>query len=118
MPAQEFYVEVTSQATTKLEEDVFGFSVGLALYRNNVPYPHDCKVHITSESADLPMVGTDEYGRITGIKTDENENALIDIEFMDSSRNLPVYKISKIPIKVLFESEAGRHLSFSAYNPS
>lgn len=114
MPAQEFYVEVTSQATTKLEEGVFGFSVGLALYKGGVPYTHDCKVHITSESTDLPMVGTDEYGRITGIKTDENENALIGIEFMNSSNNLPVYNLSAIPIKGLFESEAGMHLSSSA----
>lgn len=113
MPAQEFYAEVTSQATTKLEEGVFGFSLGLALYQGSVPYPHDYKVHITSESADLPMVGTDEYGRITGIKTEENENALIGIEFMDSSHNLPVYNLSAIPIKTLFESKAGMRLSFN-----
>ena len=110
MPEQQFHLKVTSQATTMLEEDVFGFSVGLTLYQGDVPYTRDCKVHITSESADLPMVGTDDYGRITGIITDENENAKIDIECVTSSLSEPIYTIASITIKVLFESLAGDFL--------
>lgn len=86
-----YTLKVTSVSTIETEDAVHGFAIGLKLYKANKPDANKYKVTIATESADVPMVGMDEYGRIIGIKTSENADEKFSIACTYEGSAVPAF---------------------------
>lgn len=89
-----YTLKVTSVSTIETEDDVHGFDIGLKLYNGDKPDAKKYKVGIATDSADVPIVGMDEYGRIIGIKTSKNADEKFSIACTYEGSDVAVFGTS------------------------